>query len=302
MKIEYISGAGHFGLPCWVALPDNFSTEPTPLVAVHGIKRGVSEQVEYLAAHASAQGRPVIAPEFNEMNWRNYQQVVRRSRADLALIGLMQKMRTTGIWQTQHFDLAGYSGGAQFAHRFAMLYPHLIGKLTASAAGWYTFPDGAPFPYGLGDPANSRKKWGSRIRARFCEFLTIPIDVAVGALDTKIDKATRSFSDLDLQQGINRFQRGQNWVNALNKAAKIWGITKLPAHFHVLPDSGHNFVECIENGGLARIILPGSKSSIEKTSDSSPCSPGDSADITGPVTITGNILHGQKAEDTEYAR
>ena len=136
-------------LSCWLALPPEISIDAPPLVAVHGIRRGARDQASHFAARAAALGRPVIAPLFDVKAWPRYQQVVHRERADLALLALMTELRLAGIWRTRSFELFGYSGGAQFAHRFAMLYPHLVERLTVASAGWYTFPDNRRrYPYG----------------------------------------------------------------------------------------------------------------------------------------------------------
>ena len=256
MDIEFIPGTGRLGLPCWIALPTGYAQEPIPLVLVHGISRQAKEQLGLLAERACKAGRPIIAPEFSKENWRSYQQLVKRGRADLALLGLMQKMRAAGIWQTRKFQLAGYSGGAQFSHRFAMMYPHLISRLTVAAAGWYTFPDGVSYPYGMGDSTQPASKWGKLLRTRLHEFLSLPIEVVVGEFDHIVDDVTRSAQEIDKQQGTNRFERAQNWVKALHSEAKNLGICDKHITFQSLKRSGHNFSECVRHGGLDQIILP----------------------------------------------
>ena len=243
------------GLDCWLALPSDITTDAPPLVAVHGIRRGARAQAETFAARASAAGRPVIAPLFDQLNWKRYQRVVRRARADLALLDLMAELREAGIWRTEAFELFGYSGGAQFAHRFAMLHPELVSRLTVSSSGWYTFPDDAPFPYGLGSRGGKKIDWGRRIAPGLDRFLRLPIQVCVGAEDNVPDPNTRSGVEIDRQQGADRLTRATCWANALRAAAVARDIEPRIS-LEVLPDCGHDFRACVRLGGLDRVVLP----------------------------------------------
>ena len=55
------------------------------------------------------------------------------------------------------FYLFGFSGGAQFAHRYVLAHPDRVAAAGIGAAGWYTFPDSAtPYPYGLGRGAGQQ--------------------------------------------------------------------------------------------------------------------------------------------------
>ena len=258
---------GRKALDCWIALPDEISATAPPLVAVHGIQRGVRDQAEQFAERAAALGRPVIAPLFDAKKWRNYQQVVRRKRADLALLDLMSELRLAGVWRTRTFELAGYSGGAQFAHRFAMLYPHLTARLTVVSAGWYTFPDTAAFPYGLAAREGRADDWGPRLAAGLGRFLRLPIQVCVGAEDNVRDPNTRSGPAIDRQQGKDRVTRAARWTAALGQAAGARGI-RPRVKLAILPDCGHDFRACIRRGGLDRLVLPDAEAVL-----SAPCGP-----------------------------
>lgn len=245
-------GSGRHGLSCWLALPPRISSSRPPLVAIHGIRRGARSQARAFAARAAAEGRPVIAPLFGKSAWPRYQQVVRGERADLALLGLMDELRLAGIWRARQFTLAGYSGGAQFAHRFALLYPHLIERLTVTAAGWYTMPDAAAFPYGFG-ARRPGDEWGARLGAGLDGLLRLPVNVCVGANDAA-DENTRQRPELDAQ-GPDRLARATSWIDALGAAAERRGLP-CRARLHVLKGCGHDFRECIRRGGLAAIALP----------------------------------------------
>ncbi len=248
-------GTGPRSLACWLALPDRITPLAPPIVSVHGISREAEDQAKLLAPRAAVLNRPVIAPLFDAETWPRYQQVVRGGRADLALLDLMSDMRLAGFWQTRTFDLAGFSGGAQFAHRFAMLYPHLVSRLTVASAGWYTFPDEAAFPYGLAPRADRTRDWGSRFRSNLDRFLRLPIQVCVGAHDTRPDSNTRSGAEIDRQQGPDRATRASRWADSVRHAAQM---RKLDAKVTsiVLPACGHDFRDCVRRGGLDAVIVP----------------------------------------------
>ena len=240
---------GRNGLACWLAIPHQRRADTPALVAIHGIQRGAEEMARSFAARAAAEGRVVIAPVFDEAGWTGYQRVVQRRRADLALIALLDELALEGLVGKRPFTLFGFSGGAQFAHRFAMLYPHRIDHLIAAAAGWYTLPDRhSVFPYGLG-AESGRQAWGPKFGAALDRFLQLPVSVLVGTLDNLPDETTRSTPELDRRQGRDRLTRARTWTRALTHAARARGLaTRI--RLHTLAACGHRFIDCVRDGGL----------------------------------------------------
>lgn len=249
--------SGRTGLSAWIAVPEAPGQDPTPLVTVHGIKRAARDQVLAFAERAQSQGRPVIAPEFDEATWPRFQQVVRKGRADLALLALLDELAVDGIVRTPRVDLFGYSGGAQFAHRFAMIHPQRVRRLGVAAAGWYTFPEAAPFPYGMGVEGcgPELRPWGAILGQRLPEFLTTPITVLVGSEDRVADEHTRRNEALDRMQGIHRLARARAYVTALIRAAAALGLPSPDIRLEVLKNAGHDFKSCVA-AGLVDAVLP----------------------------------------------
>lgn len=243
------------GLACWIALPDRVDPAAAPLVAVHGIHRDARTQAMLFGGRAAEQGRVVIAPLFRYRHWRGYQQVYGKRRADHGLLALLDALSATLPIDMSRFDLFGYSGGAQFAHRFAFAYPQRIGELHLLSAGWYSFPDGQPFPYGLGQPESPIPGFSPLLRASLGHFLSLPIRVYVGEHDNVIDEHVRTGPAIDCQQGLHRLERGRRWVNALRDAAQARGLDP-DISFHLLPESGHDFKACVESGGLIDAMMP----------------------------------------------
>ncbi|MEO1493460.1 MAG: hypothetical protein AAFV19_14995 [Pseudomonadota bacterium] len=253
ISILHYPQRGRDGLSCWIAQPERLNPALPPLVAIHGLHRGARAQANLLATEAIATGRTVIAPLFSEERWPRFQQVVRRDRADLALISLLADLRLAGLCEGATIDLAGYSAGAQFAHRFAMLYPHLISRLHVTAAGWYTFPDSAPFPYGIGPGDAPRESWAGRLNSGLDAFAALPIRVHVGVRDTIVDEHTRSGPEIDAQQGRSRLDRARNWVAAIKAQAEARGIQP-DISLNVIDGCGHDFTSCVRIGGLDRLL------------------------------------------------
>ena len=245
---------GRVGLGAWIATPPDADPSLPPLVAVHGIRRGAQAQAAALVRFAAMSGRTVIAPHFTERQWPQYQQVVRKGRADMALLNLLQEIEIAGICQTSQFALSGYSGGAQFAHRFTMLYPHRVARLGLISAGWYTFPDPAPFPFGLAAPSKPLKGWRPRLLADMRAFLRTPIRVLIGELDDVVDDTTRSGPDIDQRQGQTRRERARRWVEAIRQAAADAGETA-DISLTELPGCGHDFIACVASPEARRPLL-----------------------------------------------
>lgn len=253
-RLEFVPARAPDGLGCWLALPQRPDPGARLLVAVHGIRRGAEEQATLFAARAAALGRIVVAPLFDATHWRGYQRLGGARRADLALIDLLQALRGQNLDAPDRFDLFGYSGGAQFAHRFAMLHPERIGHLSVAAAGWYTFPDDTVFPYGLGGRPDRAFERSHAMQDALSRFLRLPIRVHVGALDNRRDRSTRRGSEIDRQQGNHRRARAARWVEALQLAAAVRGI-RADVRLSVLHDVGHDFRACMLHAGLADRVL-----------------------------------------------
>ncbi len=240
-------------LTCWISRPERPDPEAVPLVAVHGLHRGARLQASLLGELAAKSGRTVVAPMFTTDRWPQYQQVVRKGRADQALLRLLEDLQAFGFIAPGLFDLFGYSAGGQFAHRFAMLYPHKIRTLSIAAPGWYTFPDDQEYPYGLS--SNGRfGRWGAAMAAGLDTFLGLGIRVFVGANDCEPDDNTRRSAHLDAQQGTNRMARARAWVDALSRTAQDQGRTPRIS-LTVLPGCGHSFEQCVRLGALDRFVL-----------------------------------------------
>lgn len=230
---------------CWA------HPEPRPgapwLVAVHGISRTPREQILRLRRSAAAAGLSLLAPHFDAVRFPRYQRLGLRGegpRADLALLGILDDLRALG--GGPQVDLFGFSGGAQFAHRFALVHPRRVRRLSVAAAGWYTLPDPRRvYPYGM---APGKRKGDLPFRCG--EFLRIRKLVLVGSEDRARDDALRTGRRLDREQGRNRLERAICWARRVDAAAEALGIDVPPVTLQVLPRTGHSFEEAVLSGGL----------------------------------------------------
>ncbi len=232
----------------WIVTPRRAMRAPA-VIAVHGITRGVDEMVSHLLPRAAETGRTLIVPHFDKDHWPRYQRAACKNRADWALIRLADALRAEGLLGTEPFDLSGFSGGAQFAHRFAWLYPNLVGRLCLTAPGWWTWPNTeASWPYGICS-APDDKGQGFRLQANLRRLLDRRITVCVGSDDVERDENLRKGSEIDAQQGPHRLARARRWCAAIDAAARNQGLAP-SISLRVLQGCGHNFVECVANGAL----------------------------------------------------
>ncbi|APX10713.1 hypothetical protein BWR18_02655 [Tateyamaria omphalii] len=233
--------------------PDAGSSGQPPVVAVHGLNRETEVMANLLAPRADVTGRTIILPIFDRTSWRRYQRAACKQRSDWALLSLLRVLRDDGVIGHGRPDLSGFSGGAQFAHRFAWLHPNHVAGLCLVAPGWWTFPDArASFPLAIGGGFNGRE---FRLRANLKRFLDRDIRVSVGALDVQLDRNLRQDPEVNAAQGPHRVARARRWSAAVIRAARRVGVQPRVS-FELMPNCVHSFSDCVANARLDRAFVP----------------------------------------------
>jgi len=221
------------------------------LVSVHGISLNAREHCELFAPWGEERGIVVIAPLFEAERFPGFQRMAGRgANPGRQLERVVDDARRRLGLRERGFALFGFSGGGQFAHRYALQRPRRVRSLVIAAPGWYTFPDPSlPYPLGIGPSPRYR-----RAHCRLRSFLQIPIRVLVGELDVERDPSLNQEPEIDRLQGLDRVQRSVRWVEAVREAARANGLPPCVTH-SLLPGTGHSFQESVERGGLARLVF-----------------------------------------------
>lgn len=239
--------------------PDAFfrpgAADAPVVVSVHGISRNAAEHALRLARVAAFDGLSVLCPLFEKARFGRYQQLhpgADGGRADEGLLRLLDRLATEGRIPDRPILLTGFSGGAQFAHRFAASWPDRVARLAPVAAGWYLWPDPAlAWPEGPASPPAGLPPPDVR------RLLAIPTRVICGTRDRRSrDGAFRSSPDLDARQGRSRIGRARRWVAAMQDAAHAAGVAADIA-FVPLPGAGHDFGAAMMHFGLGEAVAFG---------------------------------------------
>jgi pimeloyl-ACP methyl ester carboxylesterase len=162
---------------------------------------------------------------------------------------LRDAVNVLGIATTK-VTMCGFSGGAQFAHRYALFSPHRVRRLVVASAGYYTYLEAErPYPYGIG-PSWLRGDARPEVDA----FLRVPTRVLVGERDVERTPDLRTDPALDRRQGSNRLTRALSWVDHLEgEAARRHVASKVS--FDLLPGTAHSFNSAVHRGDLvARVV------------------------------------------------
>lgn len=223
------------------------------LVSVHGITRNALEHVLVFRRWADCLRVPVVAPLFARATYRRYQTLAGGkgvpSADDAFDIMVADACRHLGMRDAK-MHLFGYSGGAQFVHRYAYRRPEAVERMVVGAAGWYTFPDDAvAYPQGLAATAKSPAFADSTVIARYPPTL-----VLVGSGDRLRDEVLNQEPAIDRQQGKHRLARAKRWVDAMARAAQRAGVAS-PCGLQILRGASHSFSAAVEAHALDRAVV-----------------------------------------------
>ncbi|MBW2422197.1 MAG: hypothetical protein JRH19_26940 [Deltaproteobacteria bacterium] len=228
-------------------MPSSAGPDAPLVVSVHGVSRNADEHARLLSAYCEMYGAILVAPLFETEQHPDFQRLGRTGRgkrSDIALNLIVAEAGAMTGAASERFYLFGFSGGAQFAHRYAMAHPHRLAAAVFASAGWYTLPDARRrFPHGI---RPSKRLPGVRFDAE--EFLCVPMTVLVGS-DDKEQAGLRRSERLDRQQGVNRIERARNWVAAMKAAADAHHLESMVS-YEEIDNCVHSFRRSILGSGL----------------------------------------------------
>ena len=88
-----------------------------------------------------------------------------------------------------------------------------VNTAVAANAGWYTFLNGANFPYGVKNPPILLRD--SNVK----KFLSMDLHILIGSNDTDVNSSLNK-SDGAQNQGLNRLQRAKNFFEYTEQIVK----------------------------------------------------------------------------------
>lgn len=221
-------------------------------VTVHGLARNANEQARVFSSYCEQVGAVMIAPIFTRETHGDYQRLGRLGRgvrADHALDRCVEEAAALTGANGAQFYLFGFSGGAQFAHRYLMAHPHGVARAVCVSSGWYTFPDTRQrFPYGI---RTHRRLPGVHFNPE--QFLRVPVAVFVGGNDTT-SASLRKTERVNDQQGVNRIERARRWVATMQAAAEAYGLEPVVS-YREFAGVDHSFAQFCERANLCQLVF-----------------------------------------------
>lgn len=236
----------------WYSAPRDPATAEI-VVVVHGLNRDGRAHRDDWAGLVAGRNVLVLVPELARATYPDYNtgHVVDdrgvRQPAEQWTFPLVEALFDHAVAATggsqRDYALFGFSGGAQFVHRFVELMPaHRARVAVAANAGWYTMPDDTvPYPYGLaGAPVATT---GLR------RALATNLVLLLGQRDADPRDPSLLHDPRADRQGAQRLERGRTFFAAVTRTARAnafplrWRVREVPGLGHV-------------HAGAARAALP----------------------------------------------
>ncbi len=221
-----------FSYCLYVPTAHQTATAPLPLVVlVHGTARTAEAYRNGFAEFAEEHGCVVLAPLFpagiiDPEDLHNFKRIAFRGiRFDVLLLDMVEEVGRRYRVDPRRFLLHGFSGGGQFAHRFAYLHPDRLIAVSVGAPGRITRIDPkTPWWQGTGD-----------LRERFGVDLDLPalrqvqVQMIVGELDTQ----TWEIAEPGIDAG------GDTRIERLMTLRDNWQAHGVEVRFDLIAGMGH---------------------------------------------------------------
>ena len=231
-------------------LPKEINENTKVIFIIHGNSRDVERYINLWLEPSKDKNVILVAPHFTRSNYSNFGtlQIARSSGKILknqsnnlknSLSLFFTYFKNKYNLQTSTYSIFGFSAGSQFAHRYLLFSDDIqVDRVVLGSAGWYTFLNNEPYPYGMRNMPIERE--------RYEWYLSREVLFILGAKDNDPNHESLNNSKGAKQQGSNRFERGQNYFKNLvifseeNEIAFRW-------RYKVIEDLDHSTSAISEN-------------------------------------------------------
>ena len=231
-------------------LPKEINENTKVIFIIHGNSRDVERYINLWLEPSKDKNVILVAPHFTRSNYSNFGtlQIARSSGKILknqsnnlknSLSSFFTYFKNKYDLQTSTYSIFGFSAGSQFAHRYLLFSDDIqVDRVVLGSAGWYTFLNNEPYPYGMRNMPIERE--------RYEWYLSREVLFILGAKDNDPNHESLNNSKGAKQQGSNRFERGQNYFKNLvifseeNEIAFRW-------RYKVIDDLDHSTSAISEN-------------------------------------------------------
>lgn len=222
-------------------------TERVPLlVSVHGSLRGVESSRDAFADFARWHGAVVLAPLFpadplGDGNEDGYKYLAEGDiRYDRLLLAMVAEAESRLGLDFDRFCLAGFSGGAHFAHRFLLLHPERLRAVSIGAPGSVTLID--PKRGWWVGTRDMERLFG---RAPDLEAMRrVPVHLAIGDSDLETASITHRPGSRHWMADANR--AGANRIARLTSLRRNLQAQGLAVRHDIIPGAAHDFAAVAE--------------------------------------------------------
>ena len=231
-------------------LPKEINENTKVIFIIHGNSRDVERYINLWLEPSKDKNVILVAPHFTRSNYSNFGtlQIARPSGKILknqsnnlknSLSLFFTYFKNKYNLQTSTYSIFGFSAGSQFTHRYLLFSDDIqVDRVVLGSAGWYTFLNNEPYPYGMRNMPIERE--------RYEWYLSREVLFILGAKDNDPNHESLNNSKGAKQQGSNRFERGQNYFKNLvifseeNEIAFRW-------RYKVIDDLDHSTSAISEN-------------------------------------------------------
>jgi len=209
------------------------------IIPVHGTDRTPEVDRDRFISVAKKHGAIVLAPLFpagvgTHEDIDDYKFLEGHGiRYDQLLLGMIEEVRAYYGCRGRLL-LYGFSGGAQFVHRFALLYPELVLAASIASPGLVTLPlEDRPWWVGIEDV---ERRFGKPVDWE--ALRQVHVQLLVGGKDVHTGEITLAPDDPLWMEGWDLAgATRQDHVRALRDA---WGKRGVASELEVVPNVGHD--------------------------------------------------------------
>lgn len=224
--------------------PDVIDENTKVIFVIHGNTRNAEDYLSEWRPYIANKNVIVVAPKFTKESFKYFALLemaqssgkVNRDESEYinnSISLIFNFIKSKFSLNTQTYSMFGHSAGAQFTHRYMLLsHDKRISSAVIANAGWYTFISTAEFPYGI-------KNAPIKISSDHIRWYTASkVNLLIGSDDVGF-KSLNTSKGAQIQ-GINRYERANNYFNTLIKEAEKNNYV-LRWNFKVLDNVDHDY-------------------------------------------------------------